>query len=405
MPVTKHAFDEDVFHIETFTASYPHKRIDVVDLHPEITTLTWSTARAGGFQTLAVGYDHAAVASDGSEVTFSHIPYDVMVAPHFAVVRVSARNHCVYEGRIVRRDLGPMGLASFQAKGLGITATGDNTFIAPTQEDFYSSAQVMEIALKSCANNLIAIGGPDLWQDSQIDHHMQVEFNRRQASQIIDQLARAGNGGVWDFAVWERRGGEQPFTRAVASFLPRTPPATPDFWIPWSSAIQNWTEISENAYNHVTVSYTDADTNINNLLTKQYDDSGLSDIYGIDRSITVPAGTICDRCADAFARTYLAQHRLPSIQCTLALNGFHGLEAYNGGAEIPPYLIRADQWIQVADYPQILPIVRTEYNASTGELTLEIGGPTPSYGNFTHELHRAHCAVAGGSNVNLGSKA
>ena len=124
--------------------------------------------------------------------------------------------------------------------------------------------------------------------------------------------------------------------------------------------------------------------------------------YQVFRQTLLQGGQLTATGAAALRDAYQALHAGPEISCTLTRDEGRGIELAGGG-ELPPYVVRAGQWVQVGMSPPLI-VIKTEYDANNRRLTATLGWYPRSFRGVLRQLYLALLAQHGNTNPNSGAK-
>ena len=374
------------------SGTYPTSadRIDWIGIDPELTKLTLSTAAPGGMDTLDVGTLEAnPLAPD--QIRRRPLLSRGIKLRNNAHVRLRAGRHIIFEGRLVRREEPGEDVRAFTAKGYGFTATGDHVIYSKMGNGYTSRA--MLIAALSISAPFLRQSPATYLQDPGNPHSLS-EFNQQNAAQVVDRITKEGGSGnvQYDFFVWER---------GYYQLIPRLAPAMADYVIPYDAETINWIEDVTKLYGMVQSAYTDPSTSAALILQIAANDPTFVDRTGLSRDTIIQAGKISGSSATSLAFSQLGIDKLPTFSVSIKRSNGQGLILSNG-SEQPPWLVRAGQWVRVADYLPLL-IVRTTYDASQGTLTIELGNPFYSIAQLVQDLRNTSGHIINVTNVTTGA--
>lgn len=384
------------------------------DINPEVTSLEVTTVNPGGYGALNVGMQ--AFLTDGPGPDYTRMETPAWLPPR-AHVELYAGSFPVFEGAVMVVNKNSSGRADgFIAEGYGITSVNDN-FIESVEVTPKTSGVILAEALRDAAT-LLRIG-PTYVDPGVL--HLKSEFHAMFPGDVINQIIREGgaaysgvvsnaggasgdvSNGVWDFLVYEGR---------QVVFRPRIPPAgTPDdpipYHVPYDDRITSWVEDYHKLVGQVAIRYklasgaTTLTPRVPGFGTAPY--QAFKDQFGFMRAAVVEGGTMTDAGATTFAGTFLAQRSQPSYAVRLVRAQQQGMEQ-TGGPDIPPYLVRAGEWVSIGDQLP-LPIVQTTYDAFSEVLTVDCGDALPHGLVDLRTLHRVASHVIRGTNPVTGARA
>jgi hypothetical protein len=357
-----------------------------LDLSPDATSIRWSTALPGGFADLEIGLERG-LSYGSSEFTDVAAPIDIVP---FAHVQLWYGSFLCFEGRIMR-IVRPGGVArGFSAIGYGLSALTD---------DFYQSISPQLTTAGAILRDIFSTRAPLIKVGPGVQDpgtaHAPNEFDGMTPADVLNQLLSEGGAQqtVWDFTVYEGR---------VANFFPRTYPFTPDYAIPLDSRV-SWSEDYTQLFGQVAIRFSDL-VGTGTLTTPRVTDPSFKERFGLVRAAIIDGGKLRDSTAVNFANNYLnTTTNQPAFSAQVTRSQLQGL-ATPGGIDMPPWLARAGQWLQVGAQPA-LPIIHTEYDAMSQTLTLEAGNPAPTGATMVRGLRKIGEHVRRGTNPNTGARA
>lgn len=363
-------------------------RTDVIDLNPDVTSLTWSSQLPGGWNSATIGLARAVDLGLGRTVTFERLSREVTIRP-YGHVRIWAGSQLCWEGRITRPERpGGDRARSLTVQGYGLQAAADGVFHS-ADTALTTSGSIVRQALAMAAPVLTA-GNATQFLDPGVQH-APIEFDGKTPAQILDQVTKEGAtvGVLVDYFVY---GG-----RAVWIQPRLAPPGSEkaNYVATLDDTTDTWSEDYASSFGALRVQYTSAGTG----LASVYPPAGappLSDptfparMGGLERETVLSGGTLTDLGAAQFAQTQLSVLTKPTIACTLKRTG--GGLFLPGGAEAPLHLVRAGQWVAVADQAPLI-IVRSQFDANTHSLSLELGASSPGLPQLLQEFRRVAAHV------------
>lgn len=327
------------------------------DINSDITALSWTHTLPGGPNTLEVGIAEPELRA-GWGTSYAFIPHAIRVLPG-AHVLVSVGGVDVWEGRVQEIEQGPLGDQGFIADGYSI---------AGTNTDYYESSNTTPTTTSDIIGDIISAAAPLINQGSVYEFedpmvsHMRIDFDQLTLAESLDMiLAEGGDGYVtWDW--WLGPG------RRLA-LHPRRAPDVPDYWIPYQpdsmSIRRNYRDIitsAKVAYTYNGIEYTTDEDVREATVTK----------FGFTRRVRIQADELSTTGAEQLRTTELARRSDATLSITVDRGpGDDAWMTTPSGAPIPHWLVRAGQWVKVANLePQI--IVSVNYAPSDG-LALELG--------------------------------
>ena len=394
-----------------------------LDIDPDITSLQWTTTNPGGYGALNVGMQASLTDSAGPDYVRLQTPVHL---PPRAHVELYAGSTKVFEGAVMVLNKNSSGQADgFIAEGYGTVGTNDD-YIESTEGVFKTSGTILREVLTQYAP-LINFGPS--WNNPLNDPgtlHQKAEFNALFPADVIDRILREGgtaiagqtsnaggasgdtSNGVWDWLVYENR---------LCTFQPRIPPAGTaldpiDYHIPFDDRITAWVEDYHKLVGQVGIRYSNLDAGGNSTaLTPRYPACGtplytlFGNTYGFHRSAVIEGGKMHARSAITYATNFIALRAQPSYAVRIIRAQQQGMER-QGMVDMPPYLVRAGEWVQVGDANDniVLPIVTTAYDAYSEVLQLDMGDALPHGLNDNRTLHRIAAHVLRGTNPTTGAR-
>lgn len=382
-----------------------------IDLNPQITSLTVATSNPGGYGDLEVGMQ-AYMNDQGPE--FMGLPQPIDLVPYAHVV-VRAGQHRAFEGRVMGADRNNAGLYSgFYAQGYGLAAIADQ-YIISSEISKKRSGVIVQEAIRDAAPLLVF--NPATFVDPGV-YHSKSEYTALYPQDIINAIIREGGqifagitttagglganaaAGAWDWLVYEDR---------VIQFTPRLPPAgTPadpvDWWLPFDSRVQ-WHEDYMPLVGSVQVRYQSLDAaGSAEVITPAAIDPTFERRFKLMRSAMIEGGPMAKAAAETFASTYLANMNdiAVSVQVTLAQQ--QSVQKPPGGDLLPPWMVRAGDWLQIGGEPP-LPVIHTQYDAFSEVLTIECGQPLPRGSHLVRTLSRVANHIVRKTNPVTGGRA
>lgn len=327
------------------------------DLNSDITALGWSHTLPGGPNTLEVGIAEPELrAGWGTSYAFIPTPINVMAGAH---VIVSIGGVDVWEGRVMETEDGPLGVQGFVADGYAL---------AGTNTDYYESTSTTETTTSDIIGDIIASAASLIRQGSVYEFedpmvtHARIDFDQLTLAESLDMiLAEGGDGYVtWDW--WLEPG------RRLA-LHPRTPPDVPHYQIAYQpdsvSIRRNYRDIitaAKVAYTYNGIEYTTDEDVRESTVTK----------YGFTRRVRIQADELSTTGAEQLRTSELERRSEPVIAITVDRGPDDDAWLTTpSGAQVPHWLVRVGQWVQVANLdPQI--IISVQYSPVDG-LSLELG--------------------------------
>jgi hypothetical protein len=320
-----------------------------VDVSPDITKLDWTSEMPIGWKVLSAGF------REPHRPQYGYLAKYVRDVP-FAHVECWAGYTMLFEGRLVETLLDEHGVIAVTVEGYGVSALAD---------DVVTSASATLIDSDDIARQVLYVAAPllrpatgDLFLAPDMQHSLG-EFDLMTAAEVFDALMKqGGDETLWDMLVYENR---------VMRFVPRVTPDAPDYDVPFDESVANVRKDYRKLVSDVVLSYSDATTGEHarvDLANRQW-------TYGTRRRVALNGGTLSASQALGFASTYLATHATADISTTLTRDGGRDVELYNGGYRAAERVVSGGYVALARD--QVLPIVRTSFDANAWKLTADLG--------------------------------
>lgn len=387
----------------------PGDATDAIALDPRRTACVLSTALPGGFETAQVGlFDPWATGWLGQAA----LPRPLEVRD-FGHVALWAGRRLAWEGRAEKFTYQGGALVGFEAYGYGTNYLKEDSWYASRESNIVPDAGFTSTAWlgnERTTRSLIAdvlLSAAPLVRLAD-DFHAQdpglmetpFRYYGQTPAQVLDQACKAGDGsGPWDYSVWEAR---------RLWLRPRALPAdvAPDYQVALGPAVA-WVRDLTQTTGAVTVEFTlpawdlvdvgnEASllTGVPNpggaarptaganapLETPEVPDDSFVARFGIRRRTRIKGGAMPPQFALATARSTLASRRFAADTVTLTCEGGLGLPV-GGGGVVAAEAVRAGQWAGftvpagglggLGQTP--LPIVKTRYDAHSGQLQVTLG--------------------------------
>lgn len=365
IPVISPRRREPLFYLSLYPpiGSPDHRhRLDMVDINPLLTGLSWQTSWPGGFAQLTAGYDLRESALD-RPLANPRLPRD-MVTRDYAHVLLTDGRLTIWEGRLGEEDRAPDTRRTLAARGYGYTALSDHPWITTSDTP---------IGTDSIVRSVLAEAAPAIRPASSrtfqppLEERVPAAFAWFHPLQVLDQLHIEGDsqGLRMDWGVWEDR---------RLHMYPRQTPAIADYWIAYDSRyLADWRYIPPEGG----VVYVRHTVDGEEVVTGPVTNPRFVRTVGFQRSIVLSAGEISVDGATRIARTWLQEQSQGRYVGQVVIGPDDALMA-PGGRPVPSYLVRAGQWLQVGDHLPLL-IVTHEHNPNTGRTRLQIGDRVTSY--------------------------
>lgn len=342
-----------------------------IDTSPDAQTIQITSKAPGGFDSCSLGFEGARIGG-GKGLYLGDIDYlnglwDLTVTPGVALF--GKDGPVTFNGRVLRIDRTGNWPAGCTASGYGFTGLNDYVNIAGSGPGGTSGTVLTGILN---AGGVVRAAPPAYFIDPGVAHG-NADYKYYSTSQIIDQIEKeggfqgtqAGGSALWDHFVYEAQ---------LLQFVPRVPPVNTIFKVPNDSRVR-WTDDYTDAVSHVYVRFTPpavggAATPTPIVIGPVVSPTFLSK-FGITRQILIEGGTLASSAAATqFANTYLALHQDSYVTCTISRDAGDGLDSAIGGA-LPPYLIRAGQWVQVGENAPLI-CTQTTYDGVKGTLQVTL---------------------------------
>lgn len=338
---------------------------DHMDLNPEVTQISFSTGLPGGWIGLTVGM------RDPARPRFGILPRPIAVK-HFYDVVLEIGPRVLWNGRVQKILRSSGGVVGFEAVGYAIGALRDGWY-SNRDTTVTTAGQVLRSVISDAAPLLGTNLDPDLFVDSGVPRSY-LSCDGLAPADVLQALSSEGSsadsavGAIYDWACFsiDRF---CTFTRRLAPLRWQDAPSGvygADYWIDFDETVQ-WVEDSIGTYGSVTVDYTGGTV----PRTPVANSATFTDTYGLARAILLKGGQMTDDQANAYRDAWLHLNEVPQTTATITRTAGRGLTLGSGRAECPPHLVRAGQWVQVADQEPLI-IGATQYDANTEELQLTL---------------------------------
>lgn len=382
-----------------------------VDIDPLVTSMQFTTVNPGGFGALNVGMQ-AFLTDSAAGPDYGRLDVPIHIPPRAHVELYAGTGALMFAGAVMTLNKNSSGQADgFIAQGYGLVAVNDD-YITSTEITPKTSGVILAEALGDAAP-LLNIG-PN-FVDPGV-YHLKSEFHGLAPADIINQIIREGgavysgivsnaggasgdvSNGVWDFLVYENR---------TVIFQPRVAPADIDYLIGFDDRVQ-WVEDYNKLVGQVGIRFTNLDGNGATALTPRFpainDPLYLAFIsqFGFMRAAVLEGGRLRSQSAGIFAQNFIAARSQPSYAVRISRAQQQGMER-GGYVDMPPYLVRAGQWVQIGDQ-QPLPIVQTTYDAFSEVALYDCGDALPHGLVDNRAVHRAVAHLVRGTNPTTGAK-
>ena len=372
--------------LRTFSPLPAKVPLDLVSFRPWQTQLSISTARPGGFSGATVGM------AEMPESTAAGWPY--LPQP----VYVQELSHCeiwcgamlLFEGRVAETDTTGPRVTGLRIDGYSLDALNDQPWYPYTNSEdstYYTSGRLLLQAMADTIGKVV----PPMQSIDFVDpgiRHLFSEVNGKTPAQLAQQFSTEGSGGaLFDFMMW---GGRR------SQFLPRVAPALPAYLEDVDGGVQIQ-KVDSDLVGSVYVRYSDPVTGRSDQIAGPYTDPTFSTRYGgLSRAKEINGGTLTATTAAAVGETYLAVYSQPQYKVQIKRDGWRGLR-FPSGAFRSPWFVNASEWIKIATLP-MLPIIRTDVNATAGQMTLQVGAPPNNQNEMIRQLQTVSRAVTQGLN-------
>ncbi len=343
-----------------------------MDLSQPDIGISWTTNLPGGFGALTVNLPAPnmplASLSMPSLPTAIPLPYrQPRIGNRWNLRRafmhgvLTAGGQVAYEGALTQLVAQGPEPTQLVFQGYGISAVADNPYYS-ADTTMYTTGVVLQDAITKTAPRLVLPNNPVIFGDPGIAHAPN-EFQYQTVGTMLQQFATEGDqdGNLWDFTVYEGR---------VARWQARIPPSMPDYLVPLDQTVE-WREDYTNLYGQVQTVYNLAGTSTQ-YITPALPDNTFPERFGFMRTVAINGSTMTQAGAQAFATSYQAYHtRYPDYAITINWNKqVRREEADRGlvmpsGQEMPAWMVRAGQWVQVEDAPNFI-ITRTQHDYGPG---------------------------------------
>lgn len=351
-----------------------YQRTDLIDVDPDVTSLTFSKQLPGGYQTLQVGILSQFATPDGLKqmATLDRGVY----APDYAHVELWAGLYKVWEGRLaLSKGTGGTGVTSLQATGYGVGAIKD-TYLLPTAN--LSNTVTLRNLMALIQAQVPTFTAGDISGPAAPSTVLISDLRYKTPAQCLDMLTKQADGeNLWQWAVWDKRRIE--ITAKIA-------PPVPDYHVPLDDTV-SWSRDQDAAFGKVLVQFTDPTggvpfTNYTNAITNP----DFTTKYGVSRSQVIVAGQLVPPQAIARGNIWLLEHADPIPTYTITRSGGRGMELLRGGAEVPAYQPRPGQWVLIGDDMQ--QIVHVQHDGHAGSTTIQCNALEPGWGAMVTDLRR-----------------
>lgn len=364
-------------------------------INPRDLSVKAQTELPFGFSTLQVNGDLGVASTEVPLPPASAFPDRRMEFKEFDHVVVSIGSAQAWVGRIGKLERGAGGqITGFYASGYGQDAFKDNPFIS-TQSRLTTSGIIVQQALEYVGAPVrVAQPGSDGFLDPEI-LHSPVEFDGMNMAEIVDKITKEGDasGHAWNAYVYAGN-------RVGVNYLylkPEVAPPVPDYLYTPRNEVQTWYETFDNCWGAIQTEYTDGETGqpaISVLLTNP----DFEPRYEIMRTYRSRGGVMTAAAVDAFQQAFLARSFNPAL--ALQLNFTSTFMTTPQGMPVPPYLVRAGQWVRLPPRvnwdPCDVVIRRTDLDFGQDTLTVYLGQESANISELlSHIKSQAHKLTRG----------
>ncbi len=359
------------FHVALY-GPLPDKELLAMHPVPAETSLSWRTQVPGGDAGGQIGFDELDVREADGQVSRrrAYMP-DTMESRPFGHVEIRAGSDVVSEGRIINDEMPGGKVRAIEYEGYGFGAMDDD-FVEWHSTDLTTSGRLAVRAIVDAAPLLVVATGEDFVDPGA--YHSAAEFDQSTPGEIFDALATEGGGEntPWIFTVYDR----------IVRFVPYAPPEETEYTIP----IDDTVDISrdyEPMRTHLAMAYRTDDQGERGYIELQNPRTATD--LGFTRRKLLSGSTPTASAAQQFLQTQRTLHADPDIGATVRRDYDRGLEL-TGGGERAVWLVQAGEWVTIHGLGKLL-IEKTDFDASSGRLSLDLGKPTRS--RLTKILMRA----------------
>lgn len=255
-----------------------------------------------------------------------------------------------------------------------ITATGywdalNDDYFASSDATVTTTGAVIRLMLTSLMP--WATIDEEYWQDPGVPHAPS-EFDNQRGGQAIDSLLKEGSsdGSLYDLQFWCDQNGA-----SVVRLVSRTPPAVPDYEVPWypDAQVVNLGYDPTQLYSHVRARYTPAGgsetvTDWQPALT----DTSFADVYGLTRKLELAAGQKTQAGAEQLRDTTQALQSTKQWGGTIRSSQPYPLYYAGSQIPVPRREVVAGQWLRVLGLDVLLQIQRTQFDVTPDTLQLTV---------------------------------
>lgn len=298
-----------------------------------------------------------------------------------------------YITQITVTGYGICGLNDDWYKNNEVNVSSDVSQIQATQK---SAGSIIQDVLRSCAPLIRIAGGGDFQDPGTI--YIPGSFYGQTPAQILEAITKVGSSQnvVWDFTVYEDR---------RLTLKPRVLSGAPDYTLPFdktTTVTSDFNSIAGQA--RVEFQLPDWDTTDKGLLIPDHNgnyqtgdklNNNFKKLYGFLRKVYIKAGTMTGPSANQFRDTYLVVNQNPIVSGQIVREKGRGFEV-STGTEVPTYMVRAGQWVQVGDKTPLV-IVQTKWT-NKPSFECEIGKSAQHWDAFMSYLAAVSRHVVMGTN-------
>lgn len=358
--------------------------LDTITFAGSDVSFEFTTEIPGGFGGANVG----GMIQQDNQLIPAYLPDPVTELPPFAHVEILAGMDVVWEGQATEPQLDSAGYpVGFQASGYW-SALGDTEFES-TDTTAVTSGEI----LRDARPTFLHLGTGEQFEPPQVEH-APADFDGMTYGQIWDAIVKEGDGlgNALDLMIWDNR---------VVWAHRRIPPQVAHYRVDLGDSGLELNEVPwSEAVGRVRTRYEDSVGDTQE--TEWFEASAFVGTFGRQREKTLEGGKLTAAQAAGVARVYLAQHSIRRYSGTLTLPDNHGLATLDGGMR-PPWLIRAGEWVEVADIGMMV-IHSTSYDSARRSATLQIGEQRRDWQRFLRRMQETTEAVRANINSTTGGK-